>query len=453
MAYRSKRDSVDENLIDKLRNELGDILDSGILSYPETLSQVGLQPEMTLQERKKILEVDSSYTYREDEKVFLKDMANKAISMRKANWTWRISEEAEEKNKLGWYPFFVTLTIDPKVCDGKERKVKSFFGKERVLPGYTDPKDIWTEGREFRRYIRDLADVVCTEMGHKLCRHSNVPESEYVTYAGVIEHGKSRQHHHGHFVIWLRSIPSRWRVCPNAGIIRPENRVNNTCAPMCTLWPWSVPRLSPALYFRTVNDVWEREYNFVLPLNPKDGNPLKVSVPRVAGFYITKYLQKGHKEWKHRMKATRNLGMNRLKKVISRLSQEKVEALTWRPENSDLNLSLTRTHSAPLGLVRSLAKQRLYLLKFLQNQMDLKMLLTSNSDAYKMMLSSVRSGARPDRMHSSEFFDWIGQFLPEEEGYCRDKLIKAHSSLVLYFPPQSRDVNHVKIGANKRGYT
>ena len=80
---------------------------------------------------------------------------------------------------------------------------------------------------------------------------------------------------------------------------------------MRTFWKWSSPDLSPALYFRTIGDIWEKAYNFVLPL--KDGRPMKISIPRVAGHYITKYLSKEHKEWHHRMKATRNLGMKTLK--------------------------------------------------------------------------------------------------------------------------------------------
>ena len=427
LSLISRSEKVHESVIDVVIEELRSILDSGILSYPNTLQQLGIEQNQPLEERKKNLAIESCIPeHSENEKKFLRNMAHKADNMRKSNWSWRIGQEAMEKHALGWYPFFVTLTIDPMK---------------------TDPKQLWVEGREFRKYIRRLVNIVCKELKHKPAHHKPYrPESDYVTYAGVIEHGKSREHHHGHFIIWMRSIPASWRTCPNMGIRNPANRTKNECLPMRTLWPWSLPGLSPALYFRSVGDIWEKSHHFVLPL--KDGKPMKVSTPKAAGHYITKYLAKEHREWHHRMKATRNLGMKKLRLTIQKLQLDQVEALAWRAPNSELNHSLMMTHNIPLGLVRSLAKRQVFLIKYMHNQLDLTELLQSNSQIFTRMLMSVRSGIRPDRMDSCQFYDWVSQLLPAQKGYCEKRQLSAHLELGKYFPHIAKRVKSVKQGAN-----
>ena len=397
-ALMLRSPKFDDYQVDEMCSELRDCLDSGILSYPPTLQEAGIEPGMTYQERRKAFGLRSYDHYRTpNEKKFLTAMSHKADRVRKCNWSWRIANEAQEKQEQKWHPFFVTLTVDSKKADSEQ---------------------LWKEGREFRKYIRRLVNVVCKELGHPPAHKKPYrPESDYVTYSGVIEHGKSAVHHHGHFLIWMRAIPSNWRVCPNRGILNPKNRTKNVCLPMSILWPWSsydtetgLP-LSPALYFRTIGDIWSTKYNFVLPL--KDGKPMKVSVPRVAGAYITKYLSKEHKEWHHRMKATRNLGMVKLKQIVAQMSLETATALSWRPLKSDTNYSVMMIHSVPIGLLRQLAKQQVFLIQYKHGLLGLKTLLRSNLGVFQKMLMSVKDGARPDRMDSMDFYDWVGQFLPE----------------------------------------
>ena len=307
---------------------------------------------------------------------------------------------------------------------------------------------IWKEGREFRKYIRRIVNVVCKELGHPPAHKPPYrPESDYVTYAGVIEHGKSRSHHHGHFIIWIRCIPPSWRVCPNESIRVARNRTKNECLPMRALWPWAAPARKPHLYFRYQGDIWEKQYNFVLPLK-EDGQPMKISRPRVAGHYITKYLSKEHKEWHHRMKATRNLGMTRLKEVIRGLSTRSLEALTWRAKDSNTNHLMMKIHSVPLGLLRSEAKREMFLHLFRENQLELENVLKSNYGIFTRMLRSVRDGTRADRMHSLDFYDWVSQFLSVPKGFCEKRQIQAHTLIQREFPPEERTVQHTKIGAN-----
>jgi hypothetical protein len=421
-----------DRLIDHLRQELSVILDSGILTYPHTLEQIGIQSELTYKERRNVFGLPTfEANHSINELKFIKNMEYKAQKIRQSNWAWRIGEEAQEKLANGWHPFFVTLTVDPMKAD---------------------PKQLWTEGREFRKYIRQLVNVVCKEMGHAPAHKKPYrPESNYVTYAGVIEHGKSREHHHGHFVIWMRGIPASWRTCPNAGIRNPANRIRNECLPMRTYWKWSLPGLSPALYFRSIGDVWQSKYNFALPL--KDGQPMRIATARVAGAYITKYLSKEHKEWHHRMKATRNLGMNTLRETMRKLPQAVVHALTWRANTSQQNTTLIMTSSVPLGLMRSEAKRQNYLNLYEANQLDMNTLMQSNLGMFGKMLTSVRDGARPDRMDSPAFFDWVGRLLPAQKGYSETLQLASHEAIADTYPPLTVIKTHIKQGANYIGHS
>ena len=436
MASRSDR--VDELQIDAIHNELSDILDSGILIYPQTLSQLGLREDQTLDERKSELGLEKCLLERtENEKKFIRNMAYKAANVHKSNWTWRIGQEAVEKQEEGWHPFFVTLTVDPMKAN---------------------PEKLWKEGKEFRKYIKKLVTMVCKEMGHPPAHKPPYrPQSDYVTYAGVVEHGKSRQHHHAHFIIWLRRIPASWSNCPNAGIRNPAARINNECLPLSTYWEWSNydpatgKYLSPALYFRSVGDIWETKYNFVLPL--KDGKPMAVSTARIAGHYICKYLTKEHKQWHHRMKATRNLGMTKLKTILRTMDPRILEPLTWRPSTSSLNTSLMRTHMVPLGLLRSEAKMIHYLNKFRRNQLDIQDLLRNSYGAFNRMLQSVKAGARPDRMDSLDFYDWVGKHLPAIKGYSDARLMTSHVVVSSFFPPERRQTPPTKLGGNEIEHT
>ena len=226
-----RAEKVADKKIDKVKEELRTLLDQGILNYPQTLETVGITPEMTLKEKKDALNIESFKIYTESEKEFFKKCKHNADQGRKQSWAWRISQEAQEKQDEGWYPFFITLTVDPKRAD---------------------PEVVWRDSNEFRKYIRKLADIVCKELGHPPSNKPPYrPESNYVTYAGVVEHGKSRLHHHCHLIVWMRAIPASWRVCPNAGIRNPAARTRNECLPMRSLWRWSNFDLSPAHYFRS----------------------------------------------------------------------------------------------------------------------------------------------------------------------------------------------------------
>ena len=428
---------------DMLREELSTILqgqhilDEVITIYPPTLKKLGIHADTTYKRKKLYLGLQravhskSAAKYQRERK-FTDFMKQKTVQCQKANWEWRIAEEAEQKQLQGWYPFFVTLTVDPKKYEAET---------------------LWREGKAFRKYLRSLANVVCRELGHPAVHKPPYrSEREYVHHAGVIEHGKSREHHHGHFMIWMREIPSEWKKDPNEGRL-PLNRTQRECKHFRQFWKYSDEQRSPALYYRTKGDIWANKCNHVVPLDPKTREPIKIRGVRAVGKYVSKYMQKDHKEWQHRMKCTRNLGMTRLKEKIAKMKPKTVEALSWRPKTSSQNLSVSLIHGVPLGLVRSIAKHQHFYNQLESKQLVLKKLMKTNYEHYTRMLKSVQDGARPDRMHSLAFFDWVSYHLPDQKGYSKKRLLKSHNKLAKQFPRERRKVDPIVIGANDIGFT
>ena len=431
----------------KLVRQLGDILGKRIITYPPVYSEFGIGADTPYRVKKEILlRSFSTQPPDESEKRFMKFMINKAAQAQKANWTWRITQEAEAKQTAGWYPFFVTLTVDPK---------------------RTDPERLWREGREFRKYIRRLANIAAEQLGHppphkKTKYFGYRPESDYVTYAAVIEHGKSLEHHHAHLMVWMREIPSLWKIDPTRGRL-PTARTERECRPMRQLWPWSIPSQCPSLYFRSKGDIWSK-MGFVTPIdntevfksgkeNPNFGKPIKINPVEAVGNYVTKYMQKGTRLWNHRMKCTRNLGMQKIKQIMEKLDEQTIEALSWRPQESSQLRLVSSIHSVPQGLIRSLAKRRLFQIRYQSNSLDLKSLMKTNYEHYSQMLKSVRDGARPDRMPSAEFYDWLQSFLPVESEFCEKRLLDSHRKMAYHFPRKVFAPPPIVIGANEIGFT
>jgi hypothetical protein len=433
------RAKIPESTIDTVRAEYSDILESLILTYPPTLGLLDLHPDLSFQEKKAVLGLEQGQlSYTENEQKFMDQLKESQADIRKTNWKWRIAQEVEEKQLLGWYPFFVTLTLDPN-------KVEKY---------YESTEDFWKKGKEFRRWIRKIADMSAQLEGHppprkKTKKFDYRPESDYVTYVGVIEHGKSREHHHAHVLIWIKNIYSHWKSDPNRYIKDPLKRNRRECKPLSAMWKWSLPGLSPANYFRTKGDIWSMlSPAHGIPVDKNTGKPIPVGGPKQAAAYVTKYIQKDHKEWHHRVKATRNLGMKKLIKTMNQLKIKQLEVLSWRPNNYRQHHLVSLIHSVPLGLVRSIAKRTHFVKRLEQKQLDFQSLMINNSGSFTRMLRSVRHGVRPDRMPLQDYYDWLCQHLPVQKGYCEEKQIQAHKLLSRIFPRNAIQVQPITIGAN-----
>ena len=446
----------------RLQQQLGDILGKRITIYPPVFRELGITEETPYRIKREILTRSFDQPPPDHSEVrFAVFMANKAAQAAKANWSWRITQEAEQKQLDGWYPFFVTLTVDPKKCCGQ---VHEFKGRQ---VSYNSVQELWTTGREFRIYIRNLARMVAQLEGHppphKAERgYGYRPESDYVTYAAVLEHGKTQEHHHAHLMLWLKNIPSHWKIDPNEGRL-PGYRYERECVPLRTYWPWCIESQKPALYYRTKGDIWST-LGHVTPTdgrketkngtpNKNYGKPIKINSVEAVGNYVTKYMQKGTKAWHHRMKCTRNLGLKKIHETIQSLELSQLVPLSWKPKNSSQLHSVSLIHSVPQGLLRSIAKRKIFSLQWEDRLLELTTLMKTNYDHYTRMLKSVRDGARPDRMPSLEFYDWVQSFLPVEKEYCETRLMESHELLREKFPKPVIKINPIVQGGNNIGFT
>jgi hypothetical protein len=421
LMRRSRHVSVAD--IRHAHREVDSYLAQRVLIYPHTMRRFGLVPDMTFQQKKEALSLSgSSAALSEDEIAFQSFLESSAAKSRRAMWIWRIGSECEEMRDLGWFPFFVTLTVDPS----------------RV----PDSCEMWKEGREFRRYIRRLAKVSSAACGMPSAIQRGASDSDFVRHVGVIEHGSSRHHHHMHLLIWMRDIPDSWKIDPNRGIVNPKSRTINFCRQMGTYWPHALPGIGRAIFFRHEGDVWSR-LGFCLPFDKKRGRAILVKSARRAGVYVSKYMEKEHKAWLHRVKATRDLGKGRLRNLLHRLPLKTVQALSHRPRTWSLALLIQTIHNVPQGFLRSMAKQVSFCRQWASDHLDTDVLLRPSSAPYTAMLQSVRDGQRPSRMSSEDFYDWVTQFLPVPDGYCERATSRAHLRLLAVFPPcREQPVNH-----------
>jgi len=421
-----RRASIPVGVQRRARSQSADFLAKKEFIYPPQMTAVGLAPGMSLEQRKQVLNVPASDVALSPEELdFQAFLDTSSRNARRATWIWRVGQQAIEMNLQGWFGFFITLTVDPS----------------RVA----DSQKLWEENKEFRKYIRRLAKVSAAACGKSRAIHDGVSAQQFLKYVGVIEHGKSRHHHHMHLLIWFRGIPQSWKVDPNRGISDPRGRIHDWCRPLTTYWPHALPGIGRAKYFRHEGDVWSR-LGFSLPWDAKKQRTIRIASPNKAGIYLGKYMDKDDKAWLHRVKATRGLGLTLLRRTIQEMAFQKVEALTWRPRSFDLNATIPTIHCVPSVLVRSIAKQEIFCRKWANGTLDYQTLLLPSTEVFSVMLKSVRGGAIPRRMCSKEFYDWVTAHLPVPNGYCEKRLYRALHELGVNFPANKDvPVNHTGI--------
>jgi len=418
---------VPSPVIERCRADVVSYLEKRVLIYPQSLLALGLRPDMTYQERKDTLGLKSGgFSLSEPERQLGEFLERSALKARKSSWIWRIGSECEEMRDAGWYPFFITLTVDPA--------------------RHPDSEAFWREGVYFRRYIHELAKVSAVACGFPRAIKDGVSDRNFVRHVGIIEHGSSGEHHHMHLLVWFRGVPESWKRCPNAGIGRPESRVLRECLPLRTYWPHSLAGLSPALYFRYHGDIWS-VLGHCVPVDRKKRKPLRIGDARTSGLYVAKYMEKGDRKWLHRVKATRDLGKRRLVALLHGLSLKHLEPLTWRPRSFQLSVLVSQIHNVPAGLLRSMAKQVLFCRTWATGCSVPTTWTQESGGVYSAMLQSVKDGMKPHRMSLKEFYDWVSQLLPVPSGYCEKAIGRAHLQLSIDYPPGgSRPIS--KLGAN-----
>lgn len=404
------------------------ILEYNTLLYPPHFGAIGFPKNQTFSEFKEKLGFTPSPKI-DDVLDLEKYLKERAANARRAEWIWRIGQAAEELQEEGWYPFFITLTVDP--MRHNPRDVFDYKGQG---------KSPW------QQFLHKLTLLVCKQLGHRPYHKTNEPRDRYVKYVAHIEHGQSREHHHLHGIVWLREIPPYWKVCPNRDVGNPTKRVRDRCPAMESLWPYSLPGLSPCKYFRSVNDVWSK-LGFCVPYDAKKQRVLRINSPRKAGLYVGKYISKGNNlEWQHRVKATRNLGTIAIRRFCENRRVETLEPLLWRPQTFNQSLGLRAIHSCPTALVRKEAQRMLFFRGYQSKTLTLADVTPEPSVIWLMLVQKEQSGQSIRRMPSPQLFDLIVQHLPEQKGFCEKRFFRAHKKLANVSPPAIFEGDHQSLG-------
>lgn len=189
---------------------------------PPYYDRIGFKYDMTKQQVRDLLQIETPNPIKPKPEVerLQRMLTSGADKRRQTEWAFRLGQHIELLDTLGWYPFFCTLTLDPGTLAAWDY----------------DGQKFWQNSDEWKRFKRRCAITVGREFG-LTDRASRSQESTLVQSFCVIEHGKNRDHHHAHCLIWLKAIPSEWKRDPNAN--NPRKNYHN-CRPMCSLWPWGV---------------------------------------------------------------------------------------------------------------------------------------------------------------------------------------------------------------------
>lgn len=411
--------------------------------YDTMLADIGLTREqadkMSAKEIDEYLHVEKAvYEPFEDHERSVKSRVEKysregADNRRKTVWTWRIAEEAEQRRKMGWYPFFVTLTLDPK----------------RVL----HTMEFWKEGKQLYLYIRKIAGIVAKVMGHKGPKSKYFAGIEnYVVWQGHLEHGKSREHHHMHVMLWLRDVPSHWKIDPNAGITDKRKRNRTRCLELESLWKWQMQGIGHAKYWRSTDDVWKK-HGFCTPVEmDKEGNavPMKIRGIRAAGAYMVKYMTKDEREWNHRVRGTRKLGTARIEKFVKGADDWIIDQLAERPPQFDTSFAAQLKTSIPLFWVRQLVKDEQWHRQAKTGRKTLESHMADNNEIHANLIGKVYEGVRIERLTSEEKYELITECMPPPSAiYDAERYLAAVDELAKVIPADVRSVQRTSLGGMK----
>ena len=358
-----------------------------IKEFPNTLGK-SWNWKLTKTEREERLKIEPHFKMKEDaprvKKLisWLKDIGKMTQSH---HWQWRISQAMEENKE--WYPFFITLTVDPSRADARE-----------IMEG----------GKEWQAYKLRISETIRQKLGVLQSNRGGPKIGEYFQYAAIIEHGKSREHHHIHSIMWMKDIPESWKVDPNKWRDIPNA---TDVLELKTYWPWaSVTKAEP---FRTVGDVWSTRHGWKWPV--KKGRPLPKRSAATAGAYLVKYLGKDSKEWHHRMKATRQLGLRMLTQYLKIRNPQDLMVLATKPLTANMQNSWKKT-SVPNSLMRSHARRqlitRMWATSARRRQLAPMLFQPEKPSSWRKMLQSVEDGANPWSMDFEQRFAWQKAVLP-----------------------------------------
>lgn len=343
------------------------------------LAESGLGPEVSYRDKQIHLDLlKPKRKETQEEKTAKRYLEAGARLTRGRNWQYRLEVAINEAVAAKWFPMFGTYTVDPK----------------RLPKGCLTRNELWTKTAAWDRFVKKIKTDVAEACGHGR-KPAKWPKGEtFLKYFAVIEHGSSGEHPHVH-VIWLcRKIPALWRIDPN------RNCPTQTATDMpaaSALWEHGIQRRTIALF---ITGSWFTQ-NWLLPRKSKE-IPGKVGDASAVAGYLGKYLTKGDtKKWKHRVKATKNLGMTKLKKALQHTkSLSLLLTLASRSPKYANGLKLQMNSAPPLSLIREKSKQvltkRLHSLKTARARDFLRVQWTKKRGEFFMhYIRTARDGQRP----------------------------------------------------------
>lgn len=393
-----------------------------IIHQPSPFEAIGLKDTMSYQEKKDFLEIPK-FTRKECERLDKLEHWLRTTSKEKQAswWNFRAGEAARFYSDLNWFPFFVTLTVDPKKIN---------------------PRRLWQEEKGWQRYITKLARISAKECGVR--NVENISNRDYIAYFAQLEHGKSGVHDHVHALIWFRNIPASWKMDPNYHL-HEDAATNRRCPPLESVWEWCIPDQRPAIYFWHADCPWQK-MGHKTPVDEKTNQGLKLLAPEFTGSYLSKYMSKEDKPWHHQAKATHGIGLERLTHHLKNMTTKELHQLARRKER-DLAHLLRTTLTVPEGLMRSLSKREILYRTY--RKMSFEKWINSRPKPFQEMQNSVGSGQNPWRMPTKDFYEWLHAVLPPEKiEYSERHLFKALEKLHrTYERKQSKQIT--TIGAMK----
>ena len=415
--------------------------------FPTLMTRLGLGPDVPLALKKQVLEVDqydpkskSQFLEKCDIRLEKSAMANRQSAI-----AWRIEQWLNWVSVNGWYPFFVTLTLDQaKVCREYQRR---FLGP--YLPGveghrhmvgnfWKDPANLKRVLDALERTARQSAKDQDYEAGPRDYSKRNCKRDELMQYIGVIEHGKSGCHHHTHLIVAMRFVPSAVHRDPNAGRLDANQR---SCG-----WLKSIVGDAHGFgdvdvqYARYFGDVWSK-LGHVWPCGARDLPPelgggkqaIKIGPPGALAGYLSKYLGKDEKAWTHRIRASRGLGLQFVVEELAKLRDSQLEALTWRPRRYSTALAHGIAHAVPTQLLRDAASAMLFARRWNRGEAMVGELV-DKLQIYRE-LSKVEADWDPSRATSADFYNFITSLQPAPADYSSDRLRRVHQRIAKRFQP------------------
>ena len=313
----------------------------------------------------------------------LENLRLMSVSSRKASWVSRVSAEAEEANDNGWYMIFDTLTVNRDIAC---------------------PYKVFANGMEFSKYIQRVEEVVRQACGYSQAHRGGPPRRSYARHFCRFEQGTEGRNPHGHVVWFLQDVPEEWKVDPNLKLHDPRKQ---EIEGMKQMWPWG---FSTPKAVRCRGDVWSDKHRWKWPIK-QDGSRLALNGPDVCGRYVAKYLSKGDCElkWTQRVKATRGLGLSRLRQALKMLSTRLLRGLacpslpmhqaTQHLFRIPYNLSLLRKEALLERASRCLAGRTSQMVSLILNQQNNATLLGWQD--------GLQTNPRPWLIGSSFFVEWM----------------------------------------------